>query len=219
MEKHSLTVQPRDIVGRKVKRLRAEGNLPANIFGKDIQSRAVMLSRSDFLKVFAEAGETGIVELALDKEIVPVLISNVQTHPVTGEPLHADFRQVNMKEKIEAQVPIELVGEAPAEKQGLGIIVQQTDEVTVEALPMDLPDNFEVDISKLEELGASITVADLPSSEKVKILDEEEKVIVRVEEIQEEEPEPVATETEGEAAEGEGAATETPAEESEASEE
>lgn len=212
MDTQKLNAELRDMTGRKVKRLRSEGVLPGNIFGKDIKSRAVKVNRSDFSKVFAEAGETGIIDLHLGDEKVPVLVANVQSHPVTDEPLHVDFRQVNMKEKIEAQVPVEMTGESPAEKQGLGIIVQQTDEVTVEALPMDLPENFVVDISKLEEVGASITVGDLPSSEKVKVLDEVEKVLVMVEEIPEEEEEPAPAEGE-EGAEGEVIAEgETPTE-------
>jgi large subunit ribosomal protein L25 len=206
MTTFNLKVENRDIAGRKVKKLRAEGIMPANIFGKDIQSRSIKVDRVAFSKIFAEAGETGIIELQLDKEKVPVLVANVQTHPVTDEPLHVDFRQVNMKEKIEAQVPVELTGEAPAEKNGLGIAVQQTDEVTVEALPTDLPENYQVDISGLTEVGTSITVADLPKSDKVTILDETEKIIVMIEEVPEEEevaPAPVEG-AEGEAqAEGE----------------
>lgn len=208
MTNQHLKAEARDIVGRKVKRLRAEGSLPGNVFGKDVKSRAVKVDRSEFTKVYQEAGETGIIELQIDKDKVPVLVANVQTHPVTGESLHVDFRQVNMKEKIEAQVPVELVGEAPAEKDGLGIAVQQTDEVTVEALPTDLPDNFQVDISTLTEVGASITVADLPSSEKVTILDEAEKIIVMIEEVTEEEEAPAPVEGEDGTAPAEG---ETPA--------
>ena len=210
MTTFNLKVENRDITGRKVKQLRAEGIMPANIFGKDIQSRSIKVDRSAFSKIYAEAGETGIIELQLDKEKVPVLVANVQTHPVTEEPLHVDFRQVNMKEKIEAQVPVELIGEAPAVKDGLGIAVQQTDEITVEALPTDLPENYQVDISGLSEIGASITVAELPKSDKVTILDEAEKVIVMIEEVPEEE-EVAPTPAEGE--EGEApAGSETPAE-------
>lgn len=205
MKTHKLTVENRDVFGRKLKSLRASGVLPANIFGKDIKSKAIKVDRAEFNKVFSQAGETGIIELQVGKDISPVLVANIQTHPVTGEALHVDFRQVNMKEKIEAQVPIKLVGESQAEKDGLGIVVQQTDEVLVEALPMDLPESFEVDIAKLVELGSAIVVADLPSSDKVKVLDEPEKIIVKVEEPQAEEevvaPEPTEEETASGAAE------------------
>ncbi len=207
MKTHKLTVENRDVFGRKLKSLRASGVLPANIFGKDIKSKAIKVDRAEFNKVFSQAGETGIIELQVGKEISPVLVANIQTHPVTGEALHVDFRQVNMKEKIEAQVPIKLVGESQAEKDGLGIVVQQTDEVLVEALPMDLPESFEVDIAKLVELGSAIVVADLPSSDKVKILDEPEKIIVKVEEPQAEEEVVAPEPTEEEAASGSGEET------------
>lgn len=207
MKTHKLTVENRDVFGRKLKSLRASGVLPANIFGKDIKSKAIKVDRAEFNKVFSQAGETGIIELQVGKDISPVLVANIQTHPVTGEALHVDFRQVNMKEKIEAQVPIKLVGESQAEKDGLGIVVQQTDEVLVEALPMDLPESFEVDIAKLVELGSAIVVADLPSNDKVKVLDEPEKIIVKVEEPQAEEEVVAPEPTEEEAASGPGEET------------
>lgn len=203
MTQIKLEAQKREITGRKVKALRKEGLVPANIFGKKIKSEAVSVDYKAFNEAFKKAGETQIIDLSGK----PVLVSSVQYHPVTGYPLHIDFRQVDLTEKITANVPVELIGESPAEKQSLGTVVQQLDEVEVEALPTDLPEKLEVDQSVLAEVDQAIYVKDLKVSSKVTVLTDAESLIAKVEPPQkEEEPEPVATPVEG--AEGEAPATE-----------
>lgn len=213
MQKYTLEAEKRKIFGRKVKSLRREGLLPANIYGKNIESLAIQVSLNDFEKVYKEAGETRIIELSIGKEKRPVLISNVQLDPVSDIPLHVDFKQVNLKEKVSAAVPIELVGESPAEKKGLGTAVQYLDEIEVEALPTDLPEKFEVDLTVLEEVDQTVFVKDLVSgSDKVEIKTDPEKIIVKVEPPRKEEEiappteeaeEEVVAEGEAEAQEGE----------------
>lgn len=193
MATKKLKAEKRKVTGRKVKKLREQGKLPANIFGKDVKSVSIEVDNKEFKDVFKEAGETGIIEIALGKETRPVLIHNVQTDPITGDDVHVDFHQVNLKEKVSAAVPIETTGEAPAEKQGLGTAVQYLDEVEVEALPMDLPEVFEVDLSGLEKVDQAIFVKDLPvDKSKVEIKQEPEEMVVKVEPLREEEEEPVA---------------------------
>jgi len=134
MKKYKLSAKKRTVLGRKVKKSRKEGFLPANIYGKKVKSQAVVVNEKEFAKVFKEAGETSIIELMLGKVKKPVLIHNVQTDPVSDMPLHVDFHQVDLKEKVMADVPVVVLGEAPAEKQGLGTMVQYIDEIDVEAL-------------------------------------------------------------------------------------
>ncbi len=193
MAKIKLKAEKRTITGRKVKRLRSEGILPANIYGKKVKSVSIQVDKSSFVSVFEEAGETGIIELALGSETRPVLVHSVQIDPVTDEPIHVDFFQVNLKEKVTANVPLELVGEAPAEKQKLGTLVQQLDEIEVEALPMDLPDKFEVDVSGLTEVDSMVTVADLKTDSKVEVINDKEQIIAKIEALREEE-EPMPSE-------------------------
>lgn len=182
MQKNTLKAEKRKVLGRKVKKLRREGVLPANIYGKKIKSLSIKFPVVDFEKVYKAAGETGIVEIAVGKQKKPVLISNVQLDPVTDKPLHVDFHQVDLKEKTTADVPIELIGESPAEKQGLGTVVQSINEIEVEALPKDLPDKFEIDLSKLVKVEQTVQVKDLMvDTKKVKILAEAEQIIVKVE--------------------------------------
>lgn len=206
MQKNTLKAEKRKVLGRKVKKLRREGVLPANIYGKKIKSLSIKFPVVDFEKVYKAAGETGIVEIAVGKQKKPVLISNVQLDPVTDKPLHVDFHQVDLKEKTTADVPIELIGESPAEKQGLGTVVQSINEIEVEALPKDLPDKFEIDLSKLTEVEQTVQVKDLVvDTKKVKILAEAEQIIVKVEPPRKEEevaPPPSEEEVPEEAEEG-----------------
>lgn len=211
MNTQSLTAEPRKVLGRKVKSLRIQGLVPGNVFGKDIKSTAVQLKADEFRKVFEEAGETGIVELTVEKKKNPVLITNVQSHPVTGDTLHVDFRQVDLSQKITATVPVEIVGESPAEKSGIGTVVQQVMELEVEALPADLPENFEIDVTALAEVDAAVYVKDLKyDKSKVTIDAEKDQIVVKVEPPQEEKvEEPVVVEgEEGESVEGEVAPAE-----------
>jgi large subunit ribosomal protein L25 len=220
MPRLTLKAQKRKLLGRKVKKLRKDSILPGNIYGKKVKSKAVKVDLGEFSKVFKEEGETGLIDLLIDKKKLPVLIHNVQVDPVTDEPIHADFLQVNLKEKVVAQIPIELKGESPAEKQGLGIVVQYVDEVEVEALPTDLPENFELDLTSLEKVDDAIQVKDIKiDTKKVDIKEEKERILIKVEAPREEEEEEVAApeETEAEAEEtqesGEETGEETPKEE------
>ena len=182
-QKTKLTVEKRKITGRKVKFLRRDGLLPANIYGKKVKSLAVQLGAKDFLPVLKEAGETGVVELKVvgEEKTRPVLIHNVQLHPVDGEPLHIDFYQVDLKEKVTTKVPIELIGEAPAVKEKVGILIQSLNEVEVEALPTDLPEKIEVDISDLKAIDDMVTVNKVKVSSGVKILTDEKEILVKIE--------------------------------------
>lgn len=203
----ALKVEKRKLTGRKVKRLRLEGLIPANVYGKKVKSEALQVAIKDFEKVFEKAGETGIVELTEGKETRPVLIHDVQIHAVTNEPIHVDFMQVDLKEKVTATVQVEVEGESPAEKSGIGTLVQQLHEIEVEALPADLPEKFVVDASKLEEVDQAILVKDLDYDKaKVEVKTDAESIVAKVEPPQKEEviAPPVETVVEGEApAEGE----------------
>ncbi|MCH7730355.1 50S ribosomal protein L25 [Patescibacteria group bacterium] len=213
MDKQTLKAQKRKIFGRKVKRLRADGILPANIYGKKVKSEAIKVSLSDFVKTFEKAGETGLVELVLNGDSKKaskktVLIHNVQVDPVTDTPIHADFLQVNLKEKVTAAVPIEVIGESPAEKAGKGTVIQQIDEVEIEALPGDLPEKFIVDISSLAEVDQSVVIKDLSfDAKKIEVKEDLEQIVVKVEPVRKEEEEVVAP-----AEEVEGVETEAEAE-------
>ncbi len=208
MEKHTLKAIKRTIAGRKVKKLRHEGNIPGNIYGKKIKSHAVQLSEKELLSVYAKVGETGLVELVVDGEVRPVLIHNIQLDPVSSRPLHVDFHQVDLREKVTTKVPLEMAGESPAVKDKVGVLLNIMSEVEVEALPADLPEKIEVDVSVLASIDQAIKVADLKISDKVKILTDQALEMVKVAPLVSKEAEKMAAE---EAAAAAAAATAAPA--------
>jgi large subunit ribosomal protein L25 len=188
MPKQILKSEVRKIEGRKVKTLRSLGILPGNIYGKKIESEAVQVNLKDFEKVYKEVGETGLFTLQVGNSEKPVLVHNLQRHSVTDMPIHVDFLQVDLKEKVEAEVPVELTGESPAEKEAIGTVVQYLNEIKVEALPMDLPEKFIVDTTTLSEVDQAILVKDLKvDRSKVDIKTEAEEIVVKVEPPQKEE--------------------------------
>lgn len=195
-----LKAEPRTILGKKVKKLRREGLLPTNVYGKGLSSVALQVSMDDFKAIHKQVGDTGIIDLQFDGKAKPVLIKNLQMNFETRTPLHADFYQVNLKEKIKAVVPIILTGEAQAVTDKAGMLLQTLNDVEVEALPEALPENIEVSVEHLAVVGDSFTIADLKAPEGVTILSEEGQTIAKIVELVAPEPEP-----EEEAEGGEGA--------------
>lgn len=220
-DKLTINATKREVLGKQVKKLRREGFVPANIYGKDFNSAAITLTLNDFTRIYNEAGETGVVYVSIeggDKDI-PTLIKRVQTHPVNDFILHVDFRKINLKQKIETEVPLSFIGESPTVKQG-AVVLYQMDTITIEALPTDIPSEIEVDLATITEVGQDIRVSDLPKSDKFEYITDPEMVVVSTTEHKEEDLEPDTTtvipeaEEGAEAAEGgEEAATDAPAEE------
>ncbi len=200
MSTTQLKAEKRKLTGRKVKALRKTGILPANVYGKKIKSEGVQVNAKEFKKVFEEAGETGIVELTLGDEKKPVLIHDLQLDSLTGDPIHVDFMQVDLKQKVTATVQVEIEGESPAEKSGVGTVVQLLSEIEVEALPADLPEKFTVDASKLEEVDQVVKVSDLDyDKSKVEVKVELDALVAKVEPPQKEEVVEAPVVAEGEA--------------------
>lgn len=175
--------EERTILGKKVKKLRRDGLLPGHVFGKGLEGEAVAVSSHDFLKTFHQAGETGLIDLKIGKEKVrPVLVREVQYDPVSGNPIHIDFYQVNLSEKVKVSVPLVLIGEQP-ESVHLGetIVLQTLNEVEMEALPTDLVEKIEVDISSLKQIDDAITVGQLNyDRDKLTIDAGSEEIVVKL---------------------------------------
>jgi len=134
----------------------------------------------EFSKIFKIAKETGVVYLELSKEEIPVLIQNLQTHPINDQLLHVDFRKVDLTKKIETAVPVKTVGVSEAVAQKGGVLLTQADELKIEAQPEKIPHQIEIDLSVLKEINQEIKVADLPQNPDYKIIDPADKVIVSV---------------------------------------
>jgi len=191
-QKLLLVSTKRKVIGRKVKSIRKEGSVPANVFGKKIKSLAISVKALEFRKIFSKAGATGIIYLDIseEKEPRPVLVSAIQKHPLKGTLLHIDFRQVDLTEKVKAEVPIRITGESPAVKDKNGVLVSVLSQVMVEALPADLPEFLEISIQGLTEIGQSVHVKDIKIDKtKVKVEAEEDETVAIVQEPRAEEVE------------------------------
>jgi large subunit ribosomal protein L25 len=191
-QKLILASTKRTVVGRKVRSLRKQGLVPANVFGKTIKSLALAVKSLDFRKIFSKAGATGIVYLEIEgeKETRPVLISSTQKSPLKGTFLHVDFRQVDLTQKVKAEVPIRITGESLAIKDKGGVLVAVLSKIMVEALPTDLPETLEVSIKDLTELGQSVHIKDIKIDKtKVKIEAAEDETVAIIQEPKKEEVE------------------------------
>jgi len=184
MEKIQLKTAVRELVGRNSNNLRKAGNIPAVLYGHNIGNLNLSVNAIDFEKVLRKAGESTIIELDMaDGAKKNVLIQDVQYHYLNSQPIHVDFFEVSMTEKLTATVPIEFVGESHAVKALGGTLVKMLTEVEVECLPADLPQHFEVDITPLQDFNAMITVADIPHDcAKVEIKAEPEEAVAKVQE-------------------------------------
>lgn len=181
MDRIKLTVEERKLVGKKVKKLRAEGLIPANVFGKDIKSESIQLPGKEFQKILSEAGETALIDVKVGDKVFTTLIHRVQREPRHDSIIHVDFHKVNLKEKITAAVPVVLKGEAPITKSGEGLLLQTLNEVEVECLPTDIPQHIVVDAGKLTEVGQTVHVKNLKvDKDKVEIKNDPEEVVVSV---------------------------------------
>jgi large subunit ribosomal protein L25 len=190
-----LKVKKREILGKKNKYIRRENEVPAVIFGKGMDSISISADYNSLEKVYQEAGETDLIDILLDSNKYKVLVKDIQTDPVSDKISHVSFYKPDLTIKTEAQVPVEIIGEENNEllkSDPTAIALLLLQEITVEALPEDIPHSFEVDVSNLNEFGMGVNISQLDyDREKVSIPDlDPEETVVRIDEIViEEEPE------------------------------
>lgn len=176
-----LTVTPRTETGKAVSKLREKGFIPAVLYGREVEPMALSINYLDFSRAYKAAGESTLIEITPEgKKPVNVLVHDVAVHPLTGRFLHIDFYQVNMKEEIETDVPLEFVGESAAVKALSGVLVRSLEEVKVKCLPNNLPHALEVDLSKLATFDDAIKIADIKLPEGVQMLDDLETIVATV---------------------------------------
>lgn len=187
MNRLGLRAQERTVLGKKVKTLRKEGKIPAHVFGKGLATEHVSVDTKAFKKIAKEAGETSVIDLKIiklsgEESVRPVMIKGTQIHAVTDEILNIDFYQVNLKQKVIVPVPIELVGEETEKvKLGEAIVLQTLNSVEVEALPTDLIEKLEVNVSVLKEIDDAITVGELSyDHNKLTVLTDPESIVVKL---------------------------------------
>ena len=176
VEEYELAADSR--TDEKAKNIRNEKKIPAVVYGNDFENKTISVNQLVFNKVYAEAGESSLINLKIDSEpVLKVLVHDIQVDAVTGDIVHIDFYKVNMKEKIRTAIPIVEVGEASAVVDLEGAFITNKDEVEVECLPADLIPEIEVDISVLKTFDDVVKVSDLKVPAGIEILDDPEEVI------------------------------------------
>jgi large subunit ribosomal protein L25 len=169
-----------------VEALRADGLVPAVVYGKKQETKSIVINGKDLTKALHQAGESSVVTLKTPSGDINTLIHDYTLDPVKNVLTHADFLAIDMNKEVEVALPVEFTGEAPAEKQGLGVLIKALQEIEISALPKDLPHGIEVDISILTELGSQIHAKDLKLPKGVTMITDGEEVVAVISAIKEE---------------------------------
>lgn len=196
MEDLTLPLTNRSILGKKTRFLRRQGITPVHLFGHGLKSQALQCDTANLQRIITQAGMTRLISLEIEDDKQPrvVFIREIQRDVLSGEPLHVDFYQVRKTEKIRVDVPIVLVGEAPAMKEKGRILTHGVTSLGIECLPDKLPPQIEVDLSPLEELGQSIYVRDITLSPDITVITDPDQLLAKVSEARVEVEEVVAEE-------------------------
>jgi large subunit ribosomal protein L25 len=160
-----------------IRKIREAGNIPAVLNGTN-QSKPIYVNSADFIKTIRTTGRNGIIKLAIENEQHSVMLHEVQTDPIKSEIIHADFKVVNMSNEVTVDVNINLVGEALGVKDG-GVLQQSIHQVSISALPMDIPQTIDIDISQLE-VGQVIKLEDINSHGKYTVNQDESQVVASI---------------------------------------
>ena len=181
-ERVVIKAAPRTVLGKKVATLRRNGRLPANVYGKGIDSQAVDIDAREFQRTIKSAGLRAMIQLSIDgeKDARYVILRGIDRKGGTGEPIHIDFFQVDPQQPIQANVPLRLIGEAPAVRDLAGTLLPGADMVAVRCRPLDIPDALEVDVSGLTGFDTSLTVGDVKAPDGVEILTDLSVVVATV---------------------------------------
>ena len=178
----TLQVNKRNVLGKKTRFLRRQAITPAHLFGHGLESLPLQCDTSKLQRIIAQAGTTRLIALEIEGEKRPrsVFIREIQRNALSGALLHVDFYQIKIEEKIKADVPIVLVGEAPALKGKGRIMIHGVTSLSIECLPDKLPPQVEVDLSPLEEADQAIYVRDITFSPDITVITDPDQIVVKV---------------------------------------
>ena len=202
-----LKVSKREVLGKKTRFLRRQGQTPAHLFGHGVESMALQCDTTELQSVISRRGTTRLVNIKVggEKDARAVFIREIQRDALTGLLIHVDLYQVNKSEKIKVALPVIFIGTAPALKQKNNIIEHIVNQLEVESLPDDLPPQIEIDLSVLAEVNSSISVRDIKLKPGVLIVAPPDQLIVKISQVAEEKEEVVAPTAEAAAVTAEGA--------------
>jgi large subunit ribosomal protein L25 len=180
---HTIEAQTRTIIGKKVATLRRQGLIPATVYGKGFTPVSVQIDDRAFNLMYRKAGRTALVDLIIDGNRASVFVQAVQRHPLSRGIIHIDFKVVDLKVAIHVEVPVTAVGESPLVARGDALLNHALSVLMVEALPAELPQHIDVDISGLDEMDKSIHVRDIKVTGSFKILTDPEDVVLSLTQV------------------------------------
>ncbi len=187
----TLTAEKREL-GADIEALRKGGKIPAVFYGPKEKSTPITILTKDFIKAFKKAGESSVVILKEGSHEHETLIYDVDVHPLTGAPRHADFYVIEKGKKVKVHVPLVYEGVSPAVKDMGGILVKVLRELEIEAAPKDLPHELTVDISSLRELSSVITAKDIKIPANITLIANPDEIVASIavarEEVEEVKP-------------------------------
>lgn len=161
-----------------LRELRQDGWIPSVVYGYKTENTPIAVKERDLIDTLRETGRNGVIKLEVDGKNVNVVLSDYQSDILKGDITHADFLSINMTEELEVAVAINLVGEAPGEKEG-GTVQQPIWELTIRVKPSDIPEHIDVDVSELQ-IGETLLVSDIRSKVNFEILNEDEEAVVTI---------------------------------------
>lgn len=161
-----------------VRELRVNGQVPGVVYGKNIDNQPISVDEIALFQLLRQEGQNAVFHLNVGDKPVTVMVRDLQKHPIKNIIEHFDLIEINMKEEMIVEVPVEIVGEAAGEKEG-GIVQKQYQAIEVKCLPGNIPDSVLADVSALN-IGDSFTAADLKTSADVEILLEGDIVLISI---------------------------------------
>jgi len=177
----TLAARGREVTGKAVAKLRRAGQLPGVVFGRGLESANVTVDAHEFSVLRRKVGPNVLVDLTVDGgKAQPVLVSEVQVHPVNRRPLHVDLFVVRMTEELIVEVPLVAVGTSTAVTEQSGTVIHAIDNVRIRALPDHLPQSIEYSIEGLVDFESTIHVRDLVIPSDVTLLNEADELVARV---------------------------------------
>ncbi len=178
-ETFTLSLEPRLVLGKKVKRLRRSGLLPATVYGKGVEPIAVQVDVRSFQAIYRRAGRTSLIELHIaGHPPLTAFIHALQRHPVTRNIIHADFRAVDLRQEVEVAIPLHIEGKSPLVESGEAVLNQVLSAVEIRALPTAIPAHLTVDISMLDSFDKSIHARDLTLPHGVTLVTPGDELVV-----------------------------------------
>lgn len=177
-----LKAENRVITGKKVKKLRQDGNIPVHMYGNKEASKNLSIEKKVIDALLANTGQNVAISLEINGENGEnvCLIRDVQRHPVTEEVLHVDFLKVDLNKKIQVNIPISIIGTASAVWQLGGTLLQSLQSISVQILPLNIPEKFELDISSLNTFEDSLFIKDVKIDKGIDVNDDLEILVARV---------------------------------------